>query len=59
MAKEMWDKSKVIYEGMSQVHETKANMLVSEYKAFKMKSYEMISEMYARLMVITNGLRSL
>ena len=33
--KEMWDKLQVIYEGTSEVRETKANMLVSEYEAFK------------------------
>ena len=36
-AKEMWDKLQVIYEGTSEVRETKANLLISEYEAFKMK----------------------
>ena len=58
-AKEIWDKLQVIYEGTSEVRETKANMLVSEYEAFKMKSDESISEMYSRLIVLTNGLKSL
>ena len=43
-AKEMWDKLQMIYEGTSEVRETKANMLVSEYEVFKMKHDETISE---------------
>ena len=35
--KEMWDKLQVIYEGTSEVRETKANMLILEYEAFRMK----------------------
>ena len=34
-------------------------MLVSEYESFHMKNNESISEMYARLTLITNGLKSL
>ena len=49
--KEMWDKLQVIYEGTSEVRETKTNLLVSEYEAFKMKQDELISDMYARLTV--------
>ena len=41
------------------MRETKANMLVSEYEVFHMKDNESISEMYARLSLITNGLKSL
>ena len=58
-AKEMWDKLQVIYEGTSEVRETKANMLVSEYEAFHMKHNKSISKMYAKLTLITNGLKSL
>ncbi|MQM12966.1 hypothetical protein Taro_045887 [Colocasia esculenta] len=47
-AKEIWNRLMVIYEGSSEVKETKANMLVSEYEAFKMKHDETISEMYGR-----------
>ena len=54
-AKEMWDKFCLIYEGTSQVNETKANMLVHDYELFKMKPEETISEMFARLSEITNG----
>ena len=58
-AKEMWDKLQVIYEGTSEVRETKANMLVYEYEAFKMKQDESISDMFSRLTILTNGLKSL
>ena len=34
-------------------------MLVSEYEAFHMKNNESISEMYAKLTLITNDLKSL
>ena len=55
----MWDKLQVIYEGTSEVRKTKANLLVSEYEAFKMKQDESISDMFSRLTILTNGLRSL
>ena len=58
-AKEMWDKLQVIYEGTSEVRETKANMLIFEYEVFHMKNNESIFEMYARLTLITNDLKSL
>ena len=58
-AKEMWDKLALIYEGTSEVRETKANMLVQDYELFKMKSDETISEMFARLSQLTNGLKAL
>ena len=34
-------------------------MLVSEYEVYKMKSDETISEIYSKLTVLTNGLKSL
>ncbi|MQL91023.1 hypothetical protein Taro_023624 [Colocasia esculenta] len=58
-AKEMWDKLELLYEGTFQVQETKANMLVSDYELFVMKYDENISNMFARFMVIINGLRDL
>ena len=56
-AKEMWEKVQLIYEGTSEVRETKASMLVSDYEMFRMMSNETISEMFARFMVIVNGLK--
>ncbi|MQL86869.1 hypothetical protein Taro_019402 [Colocasia esculenta] len=58
-AKEMWDKLELIYEGTSKLRETKANMLISEYEMFKMKNDETISDMFARFMLIINGLKGL
>ncbi|MQM08629.1 hypothetical protein Taro_041490 [Colocasia esculenta] len=57
--KEVWDHMIVIYEGTLEVKETKANMLISEYGTSKMKNDETISEMYGRLTLLTNGLKSL
>ncbi|MQL99071.1 hypothetical protein Taro_031788 [Colocasia esculenta] len=57
--KEMWDKLELIYEGTSEVKETKASMLVSEYEMFKMKNDETISDMFARFTLIINGLEGL
>ena len=58
-AKEMWDKLSLIYEGTSEVKETKANMLVQDYELFRMQPEESISEMFARLTQLTNGLKAL
>ncbi|MQL81186.1 hypothetical protein Taro_013641 [Colocasia esculenta] len=58
-AKEMWDKLQLIYEGTFEVRETKSSILVSEYEMFRMNSDETISEMFARFMLIVNGLRGL
>ena len=49
----------MIYEGTSEVRETKSNLLVSEYEAFKMKQDESISDIFSRLTILTNGLKSL
>ncbi|MQM14456.1 hypothetical protein Taro_047387 [Colocasia esculenta] len=57
--KEMWDKLELIYEGTPEVRETKASMLASEYEMFKIKNEETISNMFARFMIIINGLKSL
>ncbi|MQL74587.1 hypothetical protein Taro_006951 [Colocasia esculenta] len=58
-AKGKWDNLKLIYEGTSEVKETKANILVSEYELFRMKPEETISEMFARFTTIMNGLKAL
>ncbi|MQL90267.1 hypothetical protein Taro_022854 [Colocasia esculenta] len=58
-AKEMWDKLELIYEGTSEVRKTKASILVSEYEMFRMKNDETISDMFARFMLIINGLKGL
>ena len=58
-AKEMWDKLELIYEGTSEVKETKANLLITEYEMFIMKTDESISDMFARLMQLINHLKTL
>ncbi|MQM16954.1 hypothetical protein Taro_049917 [Colocasia esculenta] len=58
-AKEMWDKLELIYEGTSEMRETKASMLTSKYEMFKMKHDETISDMFAIFMLIINGLKGL
>ncbi|XP_009767601.1 uncharacterized protein LOC142182143 [Nicotiana tabacum] len=42
IAKEMWDKLEVTYEGTSKVKETHINMLVHDYEFFQMKEGESI-----------------
>ena len=43
----MWDKLKLIYEGTSEVKETEANLLITEYEMFRMKTNESIFDMFA------------
>ena len=45
--KEMWDKLELIYEETSEVKETKANILITEYEMFRMKTDESIFDMFA------------
>ena len=59
LAKEMWAKLELIYEGTTEVKETKANLLITEYEMFKMKIVESISYMFARLMQLINHLKAL
>ena len=59
LAKEIWDKLVVTYEGISQIRETKINMLVHQYELFKMQPGETIKEMFTRFTDITNNLKSL
>ena len=58
-AKEIWDKVEVTYEWTNLLKESKISMLVHEYKLFKMKNDESISEMFTRFTNIINGLKSL
>ena len=58
-AKEIWDKLVVIYEGTTQVRETKINMFVHQYELFKMQPDETIKEMFTCFTDITNNLKSL
>ena len=47
------------YEGISQVKETKINIVMHQYEMFKMKKDEKIHEMFTYLTLITNSLNSL
>ena len=42
-AKEIWDKLEVTYEGTFRVKESKINLLVTQYKVFKMAESEIIN----------------
>ena len=48
-----------MYEGTSEVRETKINMFVHQYKRFKMQPNETIKEMFTCFTDITNNLKSL
>ncbi|KAK2971337.1 hypothetical protein RJ640_026054 [Escallonia rubra] len=55
IAREMWRLLEVIHEGTNHVKESKINMLVQQYEAFKMKENESINEMYSWFTLIING----
>ncbi|XP_057982373.1 uncharacterized protein LOC131167594 [Malania oleifera] len=59
MAKEMWEKLQVTYEGTTQVKKSKIYMLVKEYEMFKMEEGEIITAMFTHFTLITNGLKAL
>jgi len=46
----------ITYEGTDQVKETKLNILLGQYEAFKMKLGESITDMFSRYTEIVNGL---
>ncbi|XP_075078701.1 uncharacterized protein LOC142164601 [Nicotiana tabacum] len=58
IAKEMWDKLEVTYEGTSKVKETHINMLVHDYKLFSVKEGESIEELFARSSKIISDLKA-
>ena len=58
-AKEIWDKSVVTYEGTSHIKDTKINILMQQYKMFKMKKDQNTNEMFTCFTIITNSLNSL
>ncbi|RDX62644.1 hypothetical protein CR513_59001, partial [Mucuna pruriens] len=47
------------YEGMSQVEDSKINMLANQYELFKMEDHKSIDQMFERFQTIINNLRSL
>ncbi|XP_070030226.1 uncharacterized protein LOC142161990 [Nicotiana tabacum] len=58
IAKEMWDKLEVTYEGTSKIKEIHINMLVHDYELFSMKKREYIEEMFARFSKIISDLKA-
>ena len=58
-AKEIWDSLVLSYEGSSQVRETKASMLVSQYELFKMEFDESIENRFGRFQTLCHGLKAL
>ncbi|XP_009804864.1 uncharacterized protein [Nicotiana sylvestris] len=58
IAKEMWDKLEVTYEGTSKVKETYINMLVHDYELFSMKEGESIEDMFSRFSKIISDLKA-
>lgn len=57
MAKEMWDKLEVTYEGTSKEKETRINLLIHDYEFFQMKERESIEEIFARFNKIIGDLK--
>ncbi|KAK2970461.1 hypothetical protein RJ640_003670 [Escallonia rubra] len=49
---EIWRLLEVTHQGINQVKETKINMLIQQYEAFKMKENGSINEMYSRFTLI-------
>ncbi|XP_057982318.1 uncharacterized protein LOC131167533 [Malania oleifera] len=58
MAKEIWEKLQVTYEGTTQVKKSKIYMLVQEYEMFKMEESETITALFTHFTHITNGLKA-
>ncbi|XP_073225551.1 uncharacterized protein [Cicer arietinum] len=58
-AKELWDTLRIHHEGSSHVKEARIDMGVRDFELFEMKEDETIDEMFSRLTIILNNLRSL
>jgi len=56
IAKQIWNKLIVTYEGTSQVREAKMNMYVHQHELFKMDVDESIKDMFTRFTGIINNL---
>jgi hypothetical protein len=59
MASEVWTRLEETYEGTSTVKSAKLYMLKDKFTSFKMKDDESIPEMFYRLQIIVNNLKSL
>ncbi|XP_012573171.1 uncharacterized protein [Cicer arietinum] len=58
-AKELCDTLKIHHEGSRHVKQAKIDIGVREFELFKMKEEETIDDMFSRLTIILNSLRSL
>ena len=58
-AKKIWNKLEVTYEGTSKMKELKINLIVTQYKVFKMDESETIIQMYSKFTNIINSLKVL
>ncbi|XP_075091689.1 uncharacterized protein LOC142171878 [Nicotiana tabacum] len=58
-AKEIWEALQTAHEGITQVKQSKIDMLTIEYKFFRIKGDESIQDMHTRFTSIINELHSL
>ncbi|XP_070030083.1 uncharacterized protein [Nicotiana sylvestris] len=58
-AKEIWEALQTAHEGITQVKQSKIDMLTTEYELFRMKDDESIQDMHTRFTFIINELHSL
>ncbi|XP_070018209.1 uncharacterized protein [Nicotiana sylvestris] len=58
-AKEIWEALQTVHEGITQVKQSKIDMLITEYELFRMKDDESIQDMHTRFTSIINELHHL
>ncbi|XP_070025444.1 uncharacterized protein [Nicotiana sylvestris] len=58
-AKKIWEALQTIHEGITQIKQSKIDMLTTEYELFRMKDDESIQDMHTRFTAIINELHSL
>ncbi|XP_070050225.1 uncharacterized protein [Nicotiana tomentosiformis] len=58
-AKEIWEALQTSHKGITQVKQSKTDMLTTEYELFKMKDDESIQDMHTRFTSIINELHSM
>ncbi|XP_070007945.1 uncharacterized protein [Nicotiana sylvestris] len=58
-AKEIWEALQTAHEGITQVKQSKIDMLTTEYELFRMKDDESIQDMHTKFTSIINELHSL
>ncbi|XP_070026656.1 uncharacterized protein [Nicotiana sylvestris] len=58
-AKEILEALQTVHEGITQVKQSKIDMLTTKYELFRIKDYESIQDMHTRFTSIINELHSL